>query len=117
MFRLLIALAASVIGVAAHAHAFLIQAVPPVGGVISAPPGEIRITFTEGIEQVFSHIELMTTDGQPINTAQAAVDPRDNAQLVLPLPHLAPGRYRVRWHVVSVDTHPTEGDYVFEVRP
>jgi hypothetical protein len=37
--------------------------------------------------------------------------------LVLPLPPLAPGRYRVRWHVVSVDTHRTEGEFGFEVTP
>ena len=37
------------------------------------------------------------------------------AALVLPLPRLAPGRYRVRWHVVSVDTHRTEGSFEFSV--
>jgi methionine-rich copper-binding protein CopC len=36
---------------------------------------------------------------------------------VLALPPLAPGRYRVRWHVVSVDTHRTEGEYSFSVEP
>jgi methionine-rich copper-binding protein CopC len=45
------------------------------------------------------------------------VDPRDNTQLVLPLPVLAPGRYEVMWHVVSVDTHRTEDTYDFEVKP
>jgi methionine-rich copper-binding protein CopC len=103
--------------VSAEAHAFLSQAAPPVGGVVSVSPREIRLTFTEGIEPAFSRIELGTADGQPISTGTATVDRRDSAQLVLPLPPLAPGRYRVRWHVVSMDTHPTEGDYVFEIRP
>jgi len=31
------------------------------------------------------------------------------------LPQLKPGRYRVRWHVVSVDTHRTEGSFEFSV--
>jgi methionine-rich copper-binding protein CopC len=31
------------------------------------------------------------------------------------LPPLEPGRYRVTWRVLSVDTHVTEGDFTFEV--
>ena len=84
---------------------------------MSVAPREIRLTFTEGIEPAFSRIELATAEGQPIGTGPATVDPRDNTQLVLPLPPLAPGRYRVKWRVVSMDTHPTEGDYMFEIRP
>jgi methionine-rich copper-binding protein CopC len=33
------------------------------------------------------------------------------------LPPLAPGRYRVAWRAVSVDTHVTAGDYAFDVGP
>lgn len=115
--RLLLALVLSLAAAAADAHAFLSQAAPPVGGVVPAPPSEIRITFSEAIEPAFSRIELTTADGQPIGTAPAAVDPRDQTQLVLPLPRLGAGRYRVTWRVVSVDTHPTAGDYTFEIRP
>ena len=116
--RLLIASVLSLLGVsAAGAHAFLSQAVPPVGGIVSASPREVRLTFSEGIEPAFSRIELATTDGRPIGTGPAMVDPRDNTQLVLALPPLAPGRYRIKWRVVSIDTHPTEGDYAFEIRP
>jgi len=115
--RLLIACVLSLLGVSAGAHAFLSQAVPPVGGVVPVAPREVRLTFTEGIEPAFSRIELATAEGQPIGTVPVMVDPRDNTQLVLPLPPLAPGRYRVKWRVVSIDTHPTEGDYTFEIRP
>jgi methionine-rich copper-binding protein CopC len=115
--RLLIASALSLLGVSAWAHAFLSQVVPAVGGIVQAAPREVRLTFTEGIEAAFSRIELATAAGQPVGTGPATVDPRDNTQLVLALPPLPPGRYRVRWRVVSVDTHPTEGDYTFEIRP
>src|SRR3954451_25419952 len=115
--RLSIAFVLSLLDVSAEAHAFLSQAVPPVGGTVSAAPREVRLIFSEGIEPAFSRIELATTDGWPIGTGPAMVDPRDNTQLVLALPPLAPGRYRVKWRVVSIDTHPTEGDYTFEIRP
>ena len=84
--RLLIASVLSLLGVSAGAHAFLSQAVPPVGGVVPVAPREVRLTFTEGIEPAFSRIELATADGQPIGTAPVTVDPRDNTQLVLRAP-------------------------------
>ncbi|MBV9861180.1 MAG: copper homeostasis periplasmic binding protein CopC [Alphaproteobacteria bacterium] len=101
----------------ASAHAFLNRAVPPVGGSVSTPPKELRLFFSEGIELRFSGVTLATADGKAVATAAAQLDPGDNHQLVLPLPALAPGNYKVTWHVVSVDTHRTEGDFTFTVRP
>jgi copper resistance protein C len=75
------------------------------------------LTFSEGIEPRFSRIELATSDGRAIATGPAVRDPADDKQLVLALRPLAPGRYRVSWHVVSVDTHRTEGEFSFTVGP
>ena len=102
---------------AALSHAFLEEAAPLVGGTVSAPPKEIRLSFSEAIEPRFSGIDLVTDDGRTIATGQAIVDPGNDKQLVLTLPPLVPGQYRVRWHVVSVDTHRTEGEYSFTVEP
>ena len=118
MWRLLLHLVATVAVItAADAHAFLEQAMPPVGGAVPTAPKEIRLTFSEGVEPRFSGIELAISDGRSIATAPAATPPEDDKQLVLVVPPLAPGRYRVRWHVVSVDTHRTEGEYTFTVGP
>jgi copper resistance protein C len=118
MWRLLLHLVATVAVItAADAHAFLNQAVPQVGGAVPVSPKEIRLTFSEGVEPRFSGIELATSDGRPIVTGPAAAAPGDEKQFVLAVPLLAPGRYRVNWHVVSVDTHRTEGEYTFTVWP
>lgn len=101
----------------AYAHAFLDHASPAVGSTVPGPPPQIRLYFTQGLEPAFSRVELATAQGQPIQTSPATVDPSNNMQLVLAVPRLGPGRYRVIWHVVSVDTHPTEGTFEFEVRP
>ena len=99
------------------AHAFLDHAVPPVGGTVAASPPEIRLYFSEAIEPRFSGIELTSIDGRPVKTGPSTVDPRDQMQFVLPVPALPSGRYKVTWHVVSVDTHPTQGDFAFEIKP
>src|SRR5437660_8664242 len=117
LWRLFAAAVPSLLAAAAFAHAFLTQAVPPVGDAVPASPKEIRLTFSEGVEPRFSGIELATSDGRAIATAPATPEPGDTKQLVLVLPPLAPGRYKVSWHVVSVDTHHTEGAYSLAVAP
>src|SRR5215470_10576431 len=99
MLRLLLhcvaAVAVGIPAMTALAHAFLNQAIPPVGGSVATSPKEIRLTFSEGVEPRFSGIELATSDGQAIATGPAIRDPKNDKQLVLPVPALAPGRYKV----------------------
>ena len=60
---------------------------------------------------------MQVTDehGKREEGAGGRIDENDRTLLVVPLPALAPGRYTVRWRVLSVDTHVTEGDYHFDV--
>lgn len=102
---------------AAAAHAFLDHTIPTVGGTVTSAPPELRLFFSEPLEPLFSGIEISGPNGQPIAAGKATVDPRDAKQFVLRLPPLGSGHYRVHWHVVSVDTHPTQGDFTFEVKP
>lgn len=106
-------LAASLSASGAEAHAFLERASPRVGSTVGASPPEIRIWFTEPLEPRFSGAELTSAAGERIGSRASA----SGNQLVLRLPRLKPGVYRVTWHVVSVDTHKTEGSFTFEVRP
>ena len=101
----------------ALAHAFLDHTVPPVGAAVAIAPAQVSMFFTQELEPAFSGATLEGAGGQPIATAAAAVDPQDRTELVLRLPKLAPGHYKVSWHVVSVDTHRTEGSFTFDVQP
>jgi methionine-rich copper-binding protein CopC len=97
----------------ASAHAFLDHASPAVGAVVARSPAEVRIWFTERIEPRFSRLEVTAAGGGRI----AAGGVVRAEQMSLRLPALRPGRYQVKWRVISVDTHETEGDFSFEVRP
>lgn len=102
----------------AIAHAFLDNATPKVGSVVTSSPKDIRIQFTQGVEVAFSHIQLFTADGQMVTVGRASVDPNDSTELTVPITRtLAPGRYEVRWGVVSVDTHRTNGHFPFTYQP
>jgi hypothetical protein len=99
----------------AWAHAFLERANPPVGSDVGTSPPEVAITFTEGVEPLFSSIELHGPNGAAVATGAPHVAPDNNQILSVQLPKLPPGTYTVNWHVTSVDTHKTEGNFQFTV--
>jgi copper resistance protein C len=102
---------------AALAHAQLEKAVPAVGGTV-APPSEIRLKFSEGVEPRFSGVALTSEGGVSAPLGRPSVDPSDNSVLVVKIEKpLLPGLYTVTWHAVSVDTHKTQGSFTFTVRP
>ena len=100
---------------AAEAHAFLDHAVPAVGATIPAAPKQVQMVFTQGLEPSFSGATMIGADGQTVATGAPVFDPQNPMQMVLNLPPLAPGQYKVSWHVVSVDTHRTQGSFNFTV--
>jgi methionine-rich copper-binding protein CopC len=52
----------------ASAHARVERANPPVDGQVSASPPELSITFTEGVEPLFSTIEVRNAKGAEVST-------------------------------------------------
>ena len=52
-----------------------------------------------------------------MSAGKATVDPKDRRLLQIDLTPLPSGTYRVKWRAVSVDTHATEGDFNFTVKP
>ena len=47
-----------------------------------------------------------------------ATAPGERRILIAPLrPGLAAGAYKVEWRVVSLDSHVTQGDFDFTIRP
>jgi len=101
----------------AGAHAFLDHADPRVGSTVKSGPPSLRIWFTQAIEPVFTRVRVFNSAGQEVGRKDAHVDPRDRKLLVISLPKLSPGTYRVSWSVVSVDTHRTQGEFKFNVKP
>jgi methionine-rich copper-binding protein CopC len=103
---------------AAFAHAFLDRAVPAVGSTVQGSPGEIRLVFSEAIVPAFAGVQIATAEGAPVEAGKPAIDAANPAVLHVLLGHpLRPGVYKVTWHVVAVDTHRTEGSYIFTVMP
>jgi copper resistance protein C len=101
----------------ARAHAHLEKATPAAGATV-ASPSEIRLTFSEGVEPRFSGVKLTAAGGSAVPLGAANAEAGHPETLVVPIAKpLSPGVYSVHWHAVSVDTHHTQGDFKFTVKP
>ncbi|MFZ0558841.1 MAG: copper homeostasis periplasmic binding protein CopC [Methylovirgula sp.] len=98
------------------AHAFLDHAIPAVGGTVTGSPRELQINYTENIVLAFSGVHVAAAGGAPVATAKPTLGEPNELIVKLTRP-LKPGTYVVSWHVVSVDTHHTQGTYKFTVAP
>jgi len=105
----------------AFAHAHLESQLPAADSEVTSPK-ELRLNFSEGVEEKFTKVAI-SLDGpgestEVIQTQSVTTDPANKkALIVVPAMPLAPGKYKVEWHAVSVDTHKSEGTYRFKVTP
>lgn len=97
---------------AAHAHAMLDHAEPRVGNKVASPPKEVTLWFTQKLEPAFSTVIVTNAAGERVDSGKPRVS---GNQISVPLRAGGAGTYRVNWHVLSVDTHTTEGNFTFQV--
>ena len=96
----------------ALAHAMLDHANPRVGNTVATAPREVTLWFTQKLEPAFSTMTVTDSSGQRVEAGKPSVS--GNVMRV-PLRAIKAGTYRVVWHVLSVDTHKTEGSFNFRV--
>ena len=126
------------------AHAFLNASVPTSDSTVSTPPKEIKLSYSEPVEIRFSTFkvyklsaaagsdlralhaaaaDLVSTDllkrGDEAARSDAGVanTTRTSTDIIVRLKDLEPGAYVLMWRVLSVDTHTTQGSFVFVYSP
>ena len=96
----------------AHAHASLTLTSPSEGAVVTTPPHQVSLAFTDTLEAAFS--KLTVTDSSGAQVSEGKVHVNDNTMRV-DLKPLNAGIFKVNWRAVSSDTHKTEGSFTFRV--
>jgi copper resistance protein C len=113
---LFLAFVAWVLGVGlALAHSGLQRAEPPVESTLKRPPKELKLYFSERLEPAYSRARVEDGQGARVDRDDSRVDRSNPLLLRVTLPPLAPGTYTVIWRVLSVDSHITEGRFMFRV--
>ena len=100
------------LGTGAEAHAFLDHAEPRVGSTVPTAPRALSLSFTQKLEPAFSSVEVSDANGARVDLGKPSIS---SSVMRVGLKPLSPGTYRVRWHVLSVDTHTSEGSFTFQV--
>lgn len=112
---LILALAASLHSVPALAHAMLTKAEPPRRAQLTQPPAQVRLWFNEEVEKDYASLTVSHAD-KPVTEVKPQVTADDPKSILLPLPELSPGKYTVKFRVLSVDGHVVDSSYDFTVK-
>lgn len=97
------------------AHASLVKAEPARRAVLSTPPSRIHLWFNEEIEPAYAALSVLNENKKPITDNKVEVDSKDPKSVVLELPDMQPGRYTVKFRVLSVDGHVVDSEYNFTI--
>ncbi len=71
------------------------------------------LTFNERLEPAYTRVSVWDASGQQVDLKDGAVDLGNPKVVNVSLPPLQPGRYTVRYRVLSVDGHIVEASFAF----
>jgi copper resistance protein C len=96
------------------AHSFPEKEQPAAGQTLASAPSEVSIKYDAPIEHLFANLKVLDSAGANMAVGQPQVS-SDGYTLTIKLSALKPGNYTVKWSVVCIDTHHTQGSYTFSV--
>ncbi len=101
----------------ARAHADLLRSDPPADGVLSVPPRQIDLWFSERIDPGGAlSVRLLDLGGQEYPVSAVQVDQDDPKHVTADASETPPGTLTVLWSVRSLDDgHTLSGTFAFRV--
>jgi methionine-rich copper-binding protein CopC len=103
-------------GVAAL-HLHLVRSTPKEAEIVTSPPKEIRLWFSQKPEAALTSIGLLREDSSSVTVGKVvATDDSLSVKVPLTAP-ITPGAYTVTWRTLSKDGHAVRGRYQFQVVP
>jgi methionine-rich copper-binding protein CopC len=100
----------------ALAHAALVKTEPPRRAVLAKAPAQVQLWFNEEIESAYASLVVLDTGKNPVTEVKPQLAPDDLKSIVLPLPELVPGKYSVKFRVLSLDGHVIQSSFDFTIK-
>jgi methionine-rich copper-binding protein CopC len=101
---------------AASPHAIVLESSPTHDAVLPRAPSLVTLRFNSRIEKRFTRVTLALADRAPVAVALPPADAEATPdRLTIPLQPLGPGVYVLRYRVLAVDGHISEGALRFTV--
>ena len=100
----------------AAAHAELESTEPAQSAVLLTSPRQVVLHFGEPVDVDFGSVRVLAPDGHRVDEGGAHHPRADGRAVAVAVPaRLAAGTYVVVWRVISDDSHPVQGGFVFSV--
>ncbi|MGG0463519.1 copper resistance CopC/CopD family protein [Priestia aryabhattai] len=96
------------------AHAVLLNASPKEGSQLKQMPDKVSLTFNERLGEGVFNLQVRNDKGKLITTKKATMN-RTHQTISLDVPPSKKGIYTVSYSVISADSHPVQGTYVFSI--
>jgi copper transport protein len=100
---------------AASAHSTLVETEPPRDRVVEHSPKEVVLHFDEPVETALGSIIVYDGEGERVDAGEI-MRPRPESVAVAIEGELERGTYTVAWRVISADSDPINGAWVFHVQ-
>jgi copper transport protein len=98
----------------AFAHASLVSTSPIRGAVLEDVPDRVLLRFDEGVSTVAGSVRVYDDQARRVDSGD--IDRPSSSEVAVSLPDaLRDGTYTVAWRVLSADSHPVRGAFVFSV--
>jgi len=99
----------------ASAHATLEGSTPAQNSVVTSAPNQVTLTFDEAVGISADSIRAFNPNGDRVDDGNTTSTSNPDEIEIGLSSGLANGTYTVAWHVISADSHPVEGAFVFSV--
>lgn len=109
--RILCAAAIMACSALAFAHTHLVKAVPADGSTVTASPPKFVLTFTEAAKLTALSLQK---DAEPAKKI-GPLPTTPSAEISIPAPQMAAGKYVLSWRAVGDDGHVMPGKLTFTV--
>jgi copper transport protein len=112
----LVVVGALALPAAASGHAILERTEPRRGAGLDQAPARVAFFFNEPVEASFGAVRVFDADGDEVETGRIERPGGSSDALAVALPRSLPGGpYTATYRVISADSHPVSGGFVFTV--
>lgn len=99
----------------ANSHAILVKSIPAENEIVGTAPEKIEVWFNEGVGSEYKALAVIDSKGKRVDNHDVEQGLTDKAYLYATVGKLEPGKYTVRYRVVSKDSHIITGKFQFSI--
>jgi copper resistance protein C len=100
----------------AQAHAILVRSQPAKDDTVNPAPKQIDLWFNDAVRGEYKALAVIDSSGKRVDNHDVAQELTDGSHIYATVAALPPGKYTVRYRVVSQDTHIVTGKFDFTVK-